>query len=310
MKFLVVLVAIVVATVWRQDLDQIDDRWFFKLRSRVEQFFTGKDDEKNRNWVAVVTFTYLIPLLLLGLVLWICQGLLFGLVSMLVHVFILLMAFDRIQPGILAQQFLRHWEQGDYEACHRHLDLEMGCTALPSVEDPEALHETFKRLYVYRCFERMFVTLFWYLVAGPLGVLFAYISYQLRYRVLRAIDTPEADPIAGIIQILEWIPLRLLALTLGLVGNFEGCFRRLKKYWLGGDHATDRAVYEYAQCAIEDSSASESGTGGQPGSPPGEAGHFHARVAGEIESLQSLMRRSQFVWLTLFALVTVLGWQF
>ena len=312
MKFLVVLMAIVITAFWKQDLDRIDDSWFFKLRGRIERLLSSRQQSQNSRWFAVFVLTYTIPLVLLAFVLSLSEGLLLGLVTILVHAFVLLMAFDRIQPGALARQFLQRWDERDYEACFLYLEKELGCTELPAVDDVEAVHTTFKKLYVYRCFERMFVTLFWYLIAGPLGVLFAYVSYQLRYDVLTLSDSPEVEPVNGIIHFLEWLPLRLLGLTLGLVGNFELCFNRFKRVGLTAEISTDQAVYEYTLCALGQSEqgSSQPIPDYEPESEQLAEGEYQIQVAGEIQSLQKLMQRSQFSWLTVFALVTVLGWQF
>jgi len=313
MKFLVVLTAIVVASIWKQDLDRIDDSWFFKLRGKIEQVLVTRRNEADRGWFSVFMLTYSLPLALLACTLWLSAGLLFGFISLLIQLFVLLMAFDRIHPGALARQFQQHWSERDYEACYLYLEQELGCTELPDVNDVEALQSTFKRLYVYRCFERMFVTLFWFLIAGPLGVLFAYISYQLRYDVLAGSESPEVEPVENIIQLLEWLPLRLLGLTLGLVGNFENCFSRFKRIGFTTEANADQAVYEYTLCALGREDQPDDQQESQQSMPSAEqisAGEFQTHVTGEIEALQRLMQRSQFAWLTVFALATVLGWQF
>ena len=104
MKFLVVLIAIIVAAIWKQDLDRIDDSWFFKLRGRIERLLTDQQEDKGSSWFAVFGLTYAVPLVLLAFVLSLSAGVLFGLITILVHIFVLLMAFDRIQPGALARQ--------------------------------------------------------------------------------------------------------------------------------------------------------------------------------------------------------------
>lgn len=309
MKFLVVLVAIMVAVIWKQNLDRIDDSWFFRLRGRIDRLRGNKEGSKAAGWFVAFLVTYAVPLFALAVLLWLSDGLLAGLIAMVIHAFVLLMAFDRIQPGALAAQFLQHWKEGDYQACYYYLEKELGCTELPSADDAEALHAKFKRLYVYRCFERMFVTLFWYLIAGPLGVLFAYISYQLRYDVLAGSESPEVESVEGIIRLLEWLPLRLLGLTLGLVGNFENCFKRFRRAGFTEEVPADQAVYEYTLCALDQPQQENSQISHAP-PQVGEAGSsdYQDRVEGEIGSLQRLMQRSQFTWLTIFALVTVLGW--
>jgi len=114
------------------------------------------------------------------------------------------------------------------------------------------------------------------------------------------------------IFMLEWIPVRLLALTFSLVGNFVLCFDQLKPRFLDftqRPHSAD--LYEYASCALSD----RSGTGAFAGGPltsqfdlTDEAGERLAQTE-EVEALQALLERSQAIWLVGLALFTLLGLQ-
>lgn len=311
MKFLVVLTAILIATIWKPGLVKIDDRWFLKLRGAIERIKQAKQKPGKSDWFLVFLATYSVPLLMLALVLTFSTGVLFGLVSIVVHIFILLMAFDWMNPQALARQYLDHWERGDSEACYLFLEEQLECADPPAIHENQELHLTFSKLYVYRCFTCMFVTLFWYLIAGPLGVLFAYLSYRLRRIVLSDTESPELEPVAGIIQLLEWLPLRLMGLTLGLVGYFEGCLSRLKRIGLGSEESNAQAVYEYALCALgrPDQAHTSDRESAHIDNPEATSDEYRLLALSQIDSLQSLMQRSQFLWLTVLALGTVLGWQ-
>ena len=114
------------------------------------------------------------------------------------------------------------------------------------------------------------------------------------------------------IFILEWIPVRLLALTFCLVGNFVLCFDQLKPRFLDftqRSHSVD--LFEYASCALSD----RTGTGAFAGGPltaqvdlTDEAGERLAQT-GEVEALQALLERSQAIWVVGLALFTLLGLQ-
>ncbi len=162
MKFLVVLTAILIATIWKPGLVKIDDRWFLKLRGAIERIKQAKQKPGKSDWFLVFLATYSVPLLMLALVLTFSTGVLFGLVSIVVHIFILLMAFDWMNPQALARQYLDHWERGDSEACYLFLEKQLECADSPAIHENQELHLTFSKLYVYRCFTCMFVTLFWY----------------------------------------------------------------------------------------------------------------------------------------------------
>jgi len=310
-KFLVILITVVITYFWQQDLDQIDDRWFFALRRRIESMVNRLALFKSSGWFIIFALTFIVPLSVLALLLWFSNDVLFGLTSLLIHLFVLLMAFDRIHPGLLAKRFLDYCGQGDYEACYLFLEREMECSSMPEAGNKGELQETFGRLYVYRCFEKMFVTFFWYLVAGPLGVMLAYICYQLRGEVLFGRESPEAESVAGLIMVLEWLPLRLLGVTFCLMGNFEACFSRLRRSGLVNQTATDQTVYEYALCALDselgEGSVNSQGALSAEAAQPVDVG---AQMAARIHSLKGLMDRSQFTWLSAIAFITVLGWQF
>jgi AmpE protein len=309
MKFLVILLTVVITYFWQQDLDQIDDRWFFALRRNIEKQLATGPQLQQSGWFVLFVLTFFIPLLLLTLLLWLSGDWLFGIVALLIHLFVLLMAFDRIHPGLLAKKFQQFCAQGDSAAAYQLLEREMGCTDMPAANDWQALHETFGRLYVYRCFEKMFVTFFWYLLAGPQGVMLAYLCYQLRDAVLFGSDSPEAGSVNSMIMVLEWLPQRLLGATFCLMGNFEACFARLRRSGLVSDTATDQTVYEYARCALGDEL--EGGETPQARRPEfAENSSRQHLMSAELTALKGLMDRSQYTWLSVIALLTVLGGQF
>lgn len=77
------------------------------------------------------------------------------------------------------------------------------------------------RALPYRIFERTFVVIFWfYLLGAP-----AALAYRLLALHLDTVSTEtklkSADLALRWLWLLEWLPVRLLALTLGLVGNFS-----------------------------------------------------------------------------------------
>ena len=154
--------------------------------------------------------------------------------------------------------------------------------------------------------------MFSYLLASAFGVLFAYVSYQLRDSHDELQNQEQVSLIAGMIFVLEWIPVRLLALTFSLVGNFVLCFDQLKPRFLDftqRSHSVD--LYEYASCALSD----RSDTGAFAGEPltaqvdlTDEAGEGLAHM-GEVEALQALLERSRAIWVVSLALFTLLDLQ-
>ena len=261
-----------------------------------------------------VASIYALMLLSLLIVLQIVGGTFYGFITMLIHIWVLLVALDRTQPGKLANEFLSRWRRGDLQGTLLFLQ-EQGLFAKEraSRSGPE-IYACFKEQLIYRCFEKMFIMIFSYLLAGAVGVLFAYVSYQLRDSHDEHQNEKQVNLIAGIIFILEWIPVRLLALTFCLVGNFVLCFDQLKPRFLDFTQRSNSAdLHVYASCALSGMSVFGE-TAGVPLSAqidPTATDVESERLAqaGELQALQALLERSQAIWLVVLAIFTLLGLQ-
>ena len=315
MKFLVILICLIINYLWLKDFDRFDDSWFFRFRCQMANLSTKISRHPSTRWVLGTSLTYLIPLFTLGVILYLVAGQLYGLPTMLVHVLVLLVAFDRIQPGKLAREFLEKWKAEDIQACMLYLKQELAMPEALKIDDEEALSEYFSKQLVYRSFEKMFVMFFWYLVGGPIGIIFCYVSYQLRDLQIESVARKKADEreceqeaeitlITNLIWLLEWMPMRLLAITFSLIGNFVRCFENLKKsFWSAGvETSSVDLLYGYASCAL-------SGMVG-PDMPEADAGgnsktRERLQKVARIQALLALLERSQAVWLILLAIFTV-----
>lgn len=306
MYFLVILICLTINYVWLKDFDRFSDAWFFQFRKQVDNHTLDFAQKTKNGWLVGQLFLYGVPLLIVGLLLIFVADVLFGLATMLVHILILLIAFDRTQPGKLATDFLNFWKQDDAAACQKYLQEEMG-KEFNQLEgkDCDSLATAFSKQLTYRCFEKMFVVFFWYMVTGPLGVVFCYVTYQLRD------GQTETDPEAALfsnrvlIRVLEWVPMRLLVLSFSLAGNFVKCFARLKEvFWdlsLQGSYGD--LLYSSAEAALHGVVEDAQQADGAAASDVGQ----RSKVAGEIESLLALLERSQLIWLVVLALITVFG---
>ncbi|MEX2131944.1 MAG: regulatory signaling modulator protein AmpE [Pseudohongiellaceae bacterium] len=306
MKFLVVLICITANYFWKHDLDRFDDSWFFNLRNWLENRSAGLVDRYDNGWLATMVLVFLVPLIFLGIVLWLVDGLVFDLLTIGIHIMVLLFAIDRTHPGMLAQNYLDRWREGDFEACFLYLNEHLSGQDLHSTTDPRTLHLNFERLYTYRCFERMFVMIFWYVVAGPISVVFVYICYQYRDGKNENANQTSEQVNNLLLLILEWLPLRLLGLTFCLVGDFESCFGKYRTMFFSNQRPTDEAVHELATAALGlNTGQSILGAVQAGGAEKPEA--FRDLAALEIDALQALLERSQIIWLCFLAVAAVFG---
>jgi len=323
MSFLVILICLMINYLWLKDFDRFDDGWFFKLRSKVESFSKKESaqepdqdsDNLDKSWILNLLMIYGIPFVFLFLCLMLVAESFFGIPTMLVHILVLLVAFDRTQPGQLAREFLAKWREGDIDGCSSYLQKELAVSGNQKFDSEEALSDFFKKQLVYRCFEKMFVMFFWYMLTGPLGILISYVSYQMRDS--HRADQPKAEVefVNLVIRVLEWVPLRLLAITFSLAGNFVRCFDRVKEsFWdfTGENEAADLLI-GYASCALSGTQFSDQTAADDADSEPNQEGSAEdlARElkAQEIQALQGLLERSQAIWLSVLALITIFGLQ-
>jgi AmpE protein len=94
--------------------------------------------------------------------------------------------------------------------------------------------------------ERLFAVLFWFLILGPLGPVGA-----IGYRVT-ALLAAESQPAAQImLNILNWLPVRIEGLLYSLVGNFSAGFGCLLRRLIGGLESSGELLTECSLLALE-----------------------------------------------------------
>ncbi len=69
----------------------------------------------------------------------------------------------------------------------------------------------------------LFAPLFWFIVLGPFGVAGYWLSRYLAMRWQG--EYGFIAPLARILDVLDWLPARLLAFSFAIVGNYEGAMR-------------------------------------------------------------------------------------
>lgn len=305
MNFLVILICLTINYLWLKDFDRFDDGWFFRFRCRIEEATQSLAERSSRVWLVNLLLIYGGPMLLLGAMVLLVDGRAYGVPTMLLHMLVLLIAFDRTQPGKLASDFLDKWDLGDFQGAKLYLQQELNSPELESLENEQNLLDYFCRQLIYRCFEKMFVMFFWYMLTGPLGILFNYISYQLRDSHREGQAQELVETVSTVIGLLEWVPMRLLALTFSLAGNFVQCFDNVKQsFWSFSLDSNNAALlYSYSGCALSGAGASDADAMGEDTVTNTVIKQGASRIGG----LQALLERSQAIWLAVLAMITVFG---
>lgn len=179
-----------------------------------------------RQWdprLLVVLYALVPALLLWVLLFWIGSGVL----SFVVSLAMLLLAFKSgDQPESLAEYQRKKDAEDDQGAWQLAVD-ELGLEGQMYEPGDEAVDEGVQAGLGYLYLERFFVSVFWFMAFGAPGVLLVWL-------VTAAVHGECTDAFCQRVkQALYWIPVRLMAFTLVLMGNFAHGFQ----VWL--DQAKD-----------------------------------------------------------------------
>ncbi len=169
------------------------------------------------NWGAKVSFILfaLLPVVLFScLLIWADSGLL----TFVVSVGVLLLAFKiGDQPDRLAD-YQQRVEQDDAQGAWQLAVDELGLEGQMYEPGDDGLDEGVQAGISYLYLERFFVTLFWFVAFGAPGVVLVWLVSTL-------MKDPTVDAFSHQVkQALYWIPVRMMAFTLALMGSFAHCF--------------------------------------------------------------------------------------
>jgi len=131
---------------------------------------------------------------------------------------VLLLAFKSgDQPESLVE-FRQHLEKGDDKAAWKLAVDELGLEGQMYESGDDGIEEGVQAGLGYLNLERFFVTIFWFMAFGVPGVILVWLMSV-------AIHVESTNAFSQRVkQALYWIPVRLMAFTLALMGDFSKCF--------------------------------------------------------------------------------------
>jgi AmpE protein len=287
MEFLTLLIVLGFIQWWGSGGPVQQDDWYERWSLRVA--------DKIGSPTAKLVVTVGVPCLLVVVLQDLFDSLLFGLLSLMLYVFVLLYSLGRGDFSAALQEYLVSWENGDSEAALIKATAIGDFYQSDAINDHVSLHDHVRMAAVYQGFERWFVVVFWFLILGPA----ACIAYRLCYLSGRQEQNPAQDKQLAlkIIHYLDWLPARLLLVSFTLTGNFVNCFNRL--WQLGLDNPPIPELLDGgAQAAI--SGFHERST------RPTDKEKFIEYARAELLALQSLLSRSVVCWLMIIAVLQMI----
>ena len=270
MNFLVLLLILLLEKTsgWRARLQR--DDLFLRALVRVES-----DPRLAGRPLRQLLLVLGMPLLLVGLLLWVLAPLAYGWLLLPLHVTVLLWSLGRGDPQRSLAPFRASWQRGDAEAAYLDARRDLGVLA----EGPPALLAQVQGFLLWQVYQGFFAVIFWYALLGPLAA--------LAYRLLALLAEHAGDDglrshAVRLRQALDWLPARLLALSLALAGNFVTANRVLWSRLFDLQASAAQLVVDAGRAAAD----SAAGQGG----------------VETLDELWSLLLRAGLIWYSALAL--------
>lgn len=239
MHFLIVLVAIIVLESYGQLTFVQRDGWVQTWYGRLSELSMLRSTvSKGRLFLRLSVFV-LVPVIVLYLIIMQLQSSGYGLLVFILELAVLLYSFGRGDISEQIKLLQSDIERNDLQAAYHDTAVFNIAHRSSSAQNPQDLYQELIGALPYRIFERRFAPVFWFFLLGAPAAL----AYRLlalhgdmqldgnQTEAPEATETENTDlqPANNGLWLLEWIPVRLLALTLGLVGSFAHATEPLKE---------------------------------------------------------------------------------
>lgn len=276
MSFLVLLLA-----VWVEKFSalrhriQRDAPWLNQL-SRLE---SNPRSAERPWWILMVTVV--LPLVVLALVLVIVGSVAYGWLALPIHLLVLIYSLGRGDVKATLGSFRDACRRGDQEAAVLVAERDLGVQA----DNEEQLLGGAQTYLLWQIYQGFFAVIFWYFVLGPVAAL----AYRLLALASEYGKTPAlVERATQARHAFDWVPVRLLAASFALVGNFVAVSRVMLSELLNWNISASRLISKVG-CV---------------------AGEVPAPVVGvegvnSLDVLWELLIRSAIVWYVGFALITL-----
>lgn len=196
------------------------------------------------------------------------------------------------------QAYGEAWRRGDMAAAWHHVKDCLRERERGSANAPVELHLTLARRFMTTVFERYFLILFWYVVGG--------IAVAVLVRGILALRDhwPQGAARPGFgraLDVLAWLPVRLLALSFGLAGDLAGWLSRGLQPLGSLRSPPEDVLLQSADSAL---------TGYALDPKRFERLHPDQWLSfgqHSLTAIRNLLNRSLLVWICVFALLVIAG---
>ena len=208
------------------------DRWFRALQGRVDAL-------EPDFWLGFVLLV-VVPCAAFTLVYALLQEMFGAATVLLLGSAALFFSFGRLDWPALLNRCKARAAGGDLEGVL--LTLEAAGRGPLKADDADAAGREAVRVLLYEGFQRWFPPVLYFLLLGPVAA--------VGYRLLVLGRGDQHVALKSLQHFLDWLPSRVLLLTLGVVGNFEAIRPLLLDRSFDADIATDELLLEGLEFAL------------------------------------------------------------
>lgn len=292
------LLVILVAWVLRR---QLDARGRLEPEQWQRQLLQHAPSDKGNGrpgpllWVIPV---YAIAVLLMGVASWGLSGIAGGLIASLAALVLMVTATG--MPGWREplEDYGEAWRQGDMQRAWNEVSHLLPADQRGAALSPDVLHVEVAASLIHSTFERYFLTIFWYAVLGPAGLLMILGALAVRNHYPSA---PVRERFSVWVEWLAWAPAWLLSFSFGIAGDLSG--------WLNEQKAGHRTPGDSFRTWLV---CSASGALSSYALDPRRFEQHHPEAWPDfgnrsLLAVRNLLNRSMLVWLALLAVLAIMG---
>ena len=277
MSFLVLLLAVWVEkfSALRQRI-QRDGPWLAELHK-----LEARPRTAGRPWL-ILAAVVLLPLVLLHLAMTVIGSVAYGWLNLPVHLVVLIYSLGRGDLLAALGPFRDACRRDDTQAAVHVAERDMSVVA----DNGEQLVHGVRGFMLWQAYQSFFAVIFWYFLLGPVAA--------LAYRLLalaaeRGTTTGVVERAAQLRHAFDWVPVRLLAASFALVGNFVAVSRVMLHELLNWNISAGELITRIG-CSASEVPAPAMG----------------AQGVASLDMLWELLIRAAIVWYAGFALWTLL----
>ncbi|PHS74636.1 MAG: hypothetical protein COB19_06225 [Porticoccus sp.] len=239
MEFIVIVVGLLLLRQLGSLASIQSDGWFHRFCDRLANWPKLQSAPRVQQVI-----TLLLPVAALALVIGLLGNSWLGLPQFVLSLLVFLYALGRgsLEPEVA--DYEEDLGRGDHQAAYRDVEV-LSPERQDDVMNAEQSRQAALEVIAYRYFERYFAAMFWFILAGAPGALLYRLSVIRRDRA----GTTGESVDAGWLWLLEWLPVRLVGISMCFVGNFSACLRRWQRSFFSSAESAE-VLGSYVEHAV------------------------------------------------------------